>query len=337
VICPKGGRAIPYTKSGERKLILVLLQPYAGGLHPISPELAGAARRLAKAGGLKTAGLYISGELSAAARTQLRDCGLEEVYLYQDGRFRSFVPELYSAALLSCVEALRPSILLVGATPEGRCLAPLAAVPLETGVTADCTELSLDDEGLLLQTRPAFGGGLMARIVTPEARPQIATVRYGIFRNGKMAGETGPAGKARLIQAGTGALPPARIQAEELTVPASGGEEAACVVALGGGLRSREDTGLFERMGRAIGAELMCSRSLVERGWFPQRLQIGLSGRCIAPRLLITLGVSGSVQFMAGIQGARKICALNTDPGAPILRVADIPLICDIYQAAALF
>jgi electron transfer flavoprotein alpha subunit len=328
---PAEGRTIPYTKSGAQKLILVLLQPYAEGLHPISRELAGAARRLADGGGLKTAGIFIGAELSTAAGSQLRGCGLEEIHLYLDERFRSFIPELHAGALLRCVEALRPSILLVGATPEGRCLAPLAAVPLEAGVTADCTELALDAEGLLVQTRPAFGGGLMARIITPDARPQMATVRYGIFRGG------GAAGAARLIPAETGPLPIPQIQVEELTAPSSGGKEADYVLALGGAVRSREDIGLFKKMAQSIGAEMMCSRSLVERGWFPQSSQIGLSGRCIAPRLLITLGVSGSVQFMAGVQGARKLCALNTDPGAPILRSADIPLICDIYQTAALF
>jgi electron transfer flavoprotein alpha subunit len=276
--------------------------------------------------------VFIAGELSAAARSALSGCGLEEVHLYLDERFRPFVAELHAAALLRCVEALRPDILLVGATPEGRCLAPLAAVPLETGVTADCTELAIDAEGLLLQTRPAFGGGLMARIITPEARPQIATVRYGVLRGGEAAGA------ARLLPARAGPLPPARTLAEELTGPsAADGGEADCVLALGGGIRRREDIGLFQRMGESIGAELMCSRSLVERLWFPQSRQIGLSGRCIAPRLLITLGISGSVQFTAGIQGAKKICAINTDPNAPILRIADIPLICDLYQVAALF
>jgi electron transfer flavoprotein alpha subunit len=326
-----GDGAIPYTKSQAERLILVLLQPHGEGVHPISLELAGAARRLAGGRGLGTAGLFITGESGAAAREQLAGCGLGEVYLYQDPRFHPFVPELHAAALLHCVGKLRPDILLVGATPEGRSLAPLAAVPLETGVTADCTELAIDGGGLLVQTRPAFGGGLMARIITPEARPQIATVRYGIFRGGEAAGST------RLLPADPGVLPAARTLAEELDAAATtGGEEADRILALGGGIRAREDIGLFQKMGESIGAELMCSRILVERGWFPQSRQIGLSGRCVAPRILITLGVSGSVQFMSGIQGAQKICALNTDPGAPILRIADLPLVCDLYEAADL-
>jgi electron transfer flavoprotein alpha subunit len=325
-----GNGAIPYTRSEAEKIVLVLLQPHAERVHPISLELAGAARRLAAGRGLETAGLFITGKLDATARKQLAGCGLGKVYLYEDPRFRPFVPELHAAALLHCVGKLRPDILLVGATPEGRSIAPLAAVPLETGVTADCTELALDDGGLLVQTRPAFGGGLMARIITPEARPQIATVRYGIFRDGEAAGNT------RLLPADPGALPPARTLAVELDAAAVAGGEADRILALGGGIRAREDIGLFQQISESIGAELMCSRILVERGWFPQTRQIGLSGRCVAPRILITLGVSGSVQFMAGIQGAQKICALNTDPAAPILRIADLPLICDLYEAAGL-
>jgi electron transfer flavoprotein alpha subunit len=334
---------IPYTKSDAEKLILVSLQSYAGGAHPISLELAGAARRLAAGRGYKTAGVFISGErghkLSAAVEARLRGCGLEEVYLYQDERFHPFTPELHAAVLLRRIEALRPSIFLVGATPEGRCLAPALAVPLETGVTADCTELSLDAGGLLIQTRPAFGGELMARIITPDARPQIATVRYGIFRGGETAGSAAGSaarnatGNARLLPVETGDISP-QTQVEEITVLSTDEKEAEYVLALGGGIRRREDIGLFRRMSEAMGAALMCSRSLIERGWLPQSLQIGLSGRCVAPRLLVALGVSGSAQFMAGVQGAKKICAVNTDSGAPILRVADIPLICDLYQVA---
>jgi electron transfer flavoprotein alpha subunit len=168
----------------------------------------------------------------------------------------------------------------------------------------------------------------MARIITPETRPQIATVRYGIFRGEESAGN------ARLLPVEIGAFLSPQTRVEEITNFSTDEKEASYVLALGGGIRAREDIGLFRKMSEAMGAALMCSRSLIERGWLPQSLQIGLSGRCVAPRLLVTLGISGSVQFMAGIQGAKKVCAVNTDSGAPILRVADIPLICDLYQVA---
>jgi electron transfer flavoprotein alpha subunit len=313
---------------------MVLLQPYAGKVHPISLELAEAARRLGVGRGFKTVGVFIAGELSDTMRSQLSACGLDEVYLYLDERFSPFIPESHTAALLHCIGVRHPEVLLVGATPEGRSVAPLAAVVLETGVTADCTELAFDNDGLLVQTRPAFGGELMARIITPEARPQIATVRYGVLRNG----EGRAAGKsARFLTPDAYTIPLVRTHSEELAVPSIDEKEAVYVLAIGGGVRSREDVELFRRMSEAIGGKLMCSRSLVERGWLPQSLQIGLSGCCIAPHFLIAMGISGSVQFTAGIQQARKICAINTDPYAPILRIADIPLVCDLYRVAALF
>jgi electron transfer flavoprotein alpha subunit len=326
---------MPYTRDEAKKIIMVLLQPRKGEVHPLSRELAAAARFLADESGFKTAGVFITEAVTASMRSQLGACGLDEVYLYQDQRFSPFIPELHTAAALHCIETVRPDALLVGATPEGRSIAPLAAVALETGVTADCTELAFDGEGLLIQTRPAFGGSLMARIITPSARPQIATVRYGVLQN--RINREAPGKSVLLTRLTAGPLPSARTLVKELDAPPSDEQEAAYVLAIGGGVRAREDVELFRRMSEAISGKLMCSRSLVERGWTPQSLQIGVSGRCVSPRLLITMGVSGSVQFMAGIQGARKICAVNTDPGAPILQIADIPIVCDAYHIAALF
>lgn len=325
----------PYTKGAAQRLIMVLLQPHIGAVHPISMELSGAACILAAEAGLKTVGVFIAGELTSTALSQLSNCGLDEVYLYQDERFSPFIPELHSAALLHSIEALFPDILLIGATLEGRSIAPIVAVALESGVTADCTELTIDGEGQLVQTRPAFGGSLMAQIITCEARPQIATVRYGIFRD-KVCNTVGKS--TNLIHSHAYHLPLARTHVEELTVPSSYyKEEAVYVLAIGAAVRGREDIKLFSRMSESIGAKLMCSRVLVERGWLTEDLQIGLSGNCIAPALLIAMGISGSVQFMAGIQGAKSICAVNTDANAHIMQIADTALICDIYQVASLF
>ncbi|MDR1126968.1 MAG: electron transfer flavoprotein subunit alpha/FixB family protein [Treponema sp.] len=328
-----GFAVTPYVKDASEKIIMVLLQPRMGKVHPISLELANTARFLASEGGFRTAGVFISGEFTTTMHAQLSACGLDEVFLYHDERFSPFIPELHAVALLNCIQATHPDTLLVGATPEGRSIAPLAAVALETGVTADCTELAIDANGLLVQTRPAFGGDLMARIVTPTARPQIATVRYGVLRN-KMKESMG---KTTRLTRSSVLLPAAHTYSKELIAPSTDEKEAPYVLAIGGGVRSREDVELFTRMSEAIGGKLMCSRALVERGWMHQSLQIGISGCCIAPRLLIVMGISGSVQFMAGIQGAQKICAVNADPHAPILRIADVPLVCDLYNVAALF
>jgi electron transfer flavoprotein alpha subunit len=326
---------IPYTHSEAENLIMVVLQPYGGSVHPLSLELAGAADLLASQRGLKTAGVFMGAAVTKSAVSALNKCGLDTVYLYQDKRFAPFNPELHTAALLHCIAARHPSIVLIGASLEGRSIAPLAAVALGTGVTADCTELSLDTAGLLVQTRPAFGGSLMAQIITAEARPQIATVRYGIF--GTKVRQAAMGKQTSLIPLRAYPLPAVRTEREELTALSLERGNSVSVLALGGGVRTREDLKLFSRISETMGATLMCSRTLVERGWLSQALQIGISGCCIAPRLLIALGISGSVQFMAGIQRAKTICAVNTDPHAPLLRIADLPLVCDLYQVAALF
>jgi electron transfer flavoprotein alpha subunit len=313
--------------AGAEKTLLLVLQQYGGGIHPISRELAAAAVRLAEQGGLRSAGILITGELGEKAGAELRGCGLGEVYVYEDPRYHPFIAEYHCAALLHLAGVLRPEVILAGATPEGRVLAPMAAIHLKSGVTADCTGLSME-QGLLVQTRPAFGGNVMARIVTPIARPQIATVRYGILRDSEKASA---AAETRIISAACPLpAPVVNVMVTEETFREEGG--ADIILALGGGVRAKEDIERFRAVCAAGRIELMCSRSLVERGWFPRSRQIGLSGRSVSPRLLLTLGVSGSVQFAAGIQGARKIIAVTTDPEAPILRIADIPLIADIYQ-----
>ncbi|MDR2479230.1 MAG: electron transfer flavoprotein subunit alpha/FixB family protein [Treponema sp.] len=314
------------------KTLLLVVQRHSGGIHPVSVELAQAAVSLAGQGGLRAVGIFITGQLTAAAKNGLQRLGLEEIHIYEDPRYYPFTAELHSAALVHCAGILKPEILLVGATPEGRILAPAAAIPLNTGVTADCTELHIEN-GLLIQTRPAFGGGVMARIITANARPQIATVRYGILKGGDKNNE-GQTVKTRLIKAAIVPFPPAAVHAEIVTENSLTEIKADRILALGAGIRAREDIDLFRNICAAYQMELMCSRSLVERGWFPQSRQIGLSGNSVSPRLLLAMGISGSVQFMAGIQGAQKLIAINSDPDAPLLRAAGIPIVGDLYPIA---
>jgi len=311
--------------------VLALLQSQGGMLHPDSQAVAATAAALCRDKGWEADGVIMADGLGEALEHQLRASALERIYVYTNARFASFIAQEHLRALLDLIQKIKPGILLAPATPEGRALASMAASALKTGVTADCTALSIRADGLLLQTRPAFGGNVMANILTPSARPQIATLRYA-----SVPQQAVPTVDTAIIPIDFGAeLAEERfVRAEwaDVFVPRAG--EIDTIIALGAGLAAREDVALFEQIARKNDAALLCSRALVERGWFPRSRQIGLSGSRIDARLLVTFGISGSVQFMAGIRNIRKLIAINTDENAPIMKVADIPLAGDLYEIA---
>jgi electron transfer flavoprotein alpha subunit len=247
--------------TGTKNPLLLVLQQHGDGIHPISLELTAATRRLSEQGGLRIAGVLITGVLTIKARAELCGSGLEEVYIYEDPNYYPFIAEYHRAALVHCTGILRPEILLIGTTPEGRILAPMAAIPLNFGVTAGCTELCME-KGLQAQTRSAFGGGIMARIITPVARPQIAMVRYGIFRD-KENSTTSGATASRLINAAC-PLPLSSIRALVTEETPAEERKADAILVLGGGIRAKEDIERFSVFCASHSLELMCSRSLVE-------------------------------------------------------------------------
>ena len=311
----------------EYASILVLLQPLSGAVHPISLKTAAAAAALSQTSGRRAFGVICAEALTPPMRAALEGCGLGEVVVLR-GPFGGFLAEEQRRALAAYIEELRPDVVLAGATPEGRALAALLAARLRTGVTADCTALSFTEDGLLKQTRPAFGGDVMAEIVTPLARPQIATLRYG---GGAI---TNAAHSTQITVRDVSFAPAGGVTAEWVERVGAVGEDAQRIIAIGGGLRAREDIPLFAHIAERVGAELCCSRALVERGWMPSSAQIGLSGRSVSARLMVTFGISGSVQFQAGIASVGRLCAVVNDASAPILRAADVPILGDLYEVA---
>jgi electron transfer flavoprotein alpha subunit len=280
-------------------------------------------------------GVLIADESSPSLDGELSALGLSCVFVYEHQAFSIFDETIYSEALLDIIEFLSPSAVLIGATPEGRALAPSAAVKLKTGVTADCTALRIDSVGILVQTRPAFGGNVMADIITPYARPQMATVRMGAT----LIPSQPINGKTRILRRDASRLKLFSGLAKSLLTalePEEDESQKRVIVAVGAGVREKNDLEMFKRLANLAKAGFMCSRALVERGWMPQGKQIGLSGKAVSPDLLITFGISGSVQFQAGIKGAAKIASVNSDEGAPIFRIADAPLAGDIYEIAPL-
>lgn len=310
--------------------IAVFVDCAEGPVHPVSLELIGKARELAREAGHQVYAVIIGADLQAAAG-QVLHYGVDHVFVYDAPQLRHFRVEPYAAAFADFVQAVRPCAVLVGATNVGRSLAPRVAARLRTGLTADCTTLAMRPNTDLVQIRPAFGGNIMAQIVTPNHRPQFCTVRYGVCA----LPEPEPLASGRITHM---ELTPeqlaSRIEVLEATAKPShaGISDADVLIALGRGVRSRRDLPMFTELAGLIGAQLACTRPLIEAGWFDPRVQIGLSGRTVKPKLIICAGISGSVQFRAGMQQAKSIVAINQDRDAAIFDVAHLGLVGDLYE-----
>ncbi|MDR0355181.1 MAG: electron transfer flavoprotein subunit alpha/FixB family protein [Deltaproteobacteria bacterium] len=320
-------------------VILVLLEEAEQGLSPLSHSLLRAAGELAKQGQLLVYGLLVVGARGLPGLETFVSLGMSKIVAFSG--LETPTAQQAAECLIAAIKRYRPQIVLVGANERGREIAPLAAAACRTGLTADCTGLRLEN-GLLIQTRPAFDGNLLAEIVTPLARPQMASVRLsapadegpGLVNSPVRAVEA----PAALGLAPTAEILPAPKPARDLLVlnrtrldSADDLEKAPVVVAAGLGLNGPEGVAKAAWLADKIGAALGGTRAVVERGWLPGDRQIGLSGRTIRPGLLIALGVSGSVQFMAGV-GARTIVAVNSDPRAPILGLAQFGMVIELEE-----
>lgn len=312
----------------EWRDILVYIEYHHNRVHPISYQLIGKAYELGLSIGYDVYGIVV-GKNTELSKEQLKNYPLKKVFLYETEEY--FKSDLYEEILSSCIGSIKPSVVLIGGTLEGRSLAPRAAIEFKTGLTADCTELILGENTDLVQIRPAFGGNIMAQIVTPDTRPQLATVRYNVMKPIEpsfdhevefiLDDETGHKVSSKLIILDT--IP---------TPKTKGIQEQEILVVAGKGVKRKEDLAMLEELASLLGGELASTRGLVEKGWMTSDRQIGLSGQSVRPKLLITCGVSGSVQFMAGIGGAENIIAINSDIDARIFNVAHYPILGDLYE-----
>lgn len=313
----------------EWRGVAVFAEAVEGGIHPVSLELVGKAKELAAVIHHPVYALLIGSDTDAAA-SELLAYGIDKVFVYDDPALKHFVIAPYAAAFTDFIEKIKPSSILVGATVLGRSLAPKVAARVHAGLTADCTMLEMKENTDLVQIRPAFGGNIMAQIVSPRTRPQFCTVRYKIFSAPSKTEPTGEAVRMTLpAEALKGRTEVLNVTKKAETVDIS---DAEVIVAVGRGLKSKDDIALAEELAKALGAQLACTRPLVEAGWFDPRCQIGLSGRTVKPKLIITLGISGSVQFAAGMRGSDRIIAVNSDPHAPIFDIAHDGFIGDLYE-----
>lgn len=312
------------------KGIMVYVDHVDGEIHPVTYELIGKAKELAAKVGYEVYCLFMGSNILHKAE-QLLYYGADNVFVYDFPQLENFRIEPYTAVFEDCINKIKPSVILVGATTVGRQLAPRVAARFKTGLTADCTVLDIEENTDLVQIRPAFGGNIMAQISTPNNRPQMATVRYKVMDSAEKSDE-----KHGIVTKCSIAPEKLKSDIEIIDVvkkeKVKSIEAADVIVVAGRGIKTKEDLGMLQRLADLLGGELACTRPLVEAGWIEARRQIGLSGRTVRPKLIITCGVSGAVQFSAGMNSSEKIFAINTDEKAPIFKVAHYGIVGDIYE-----
>lgn len=254
---------------------------------------------------------------------------IDTIHLADNDALVNYSVEAYTAAAVELLRQLKPSIVLLPGTSRGRALAPRIAGRLKTGLTADCTELTIGNEGRLHQIRPAFGGNIMATIETPNHRPQIATVRPNTFKNSPVKESVKPTIVKSLVKLHESDFLTRIVETIYEEQRDFNLQEADVVVSVGKGIGSRGNILLAKRLAEKLGATLAGSRAVVELGWVDHCRQVGQSGKTVSPKLYIALGISGAVQHLVGMSGSGKIIAVNSDPDAPIFSVADYGIVGD--------
>jgi len=312
----------------QYKGIWVFAEQRYGKLKPVSLELLGKARELAARLNAKVTSVLFGHGIEFLAR-DLIAYGADQVLMMDEKWLGDFNDRIYGELMTDLIKEHKPEIVLVGATSKGRSLAPYISLSLQTGLTADCTGLSIDDEGLLVQTRPAFGGNLMAEIVCPHNRPQMATVRPKVFK--PMDPDYEKRGQITRIQKEPieGLVKLIRnidnAEGQSLT-------DAEIIVSVGRGIGSAANIRLAGELADALGGVLASSRPLVDMGWMPYSRQVGQTGKTVAPRIYIACGISGAIQHLAGLADIDTIIAINQDPEAPIFKVANYGIVADVKE-----
>ncbi len=307
------------------KEVLVFAEQREGVINPVTYELLGKGRELVdKLGGALSSVILGSQVDNAAAELIYR--GADRVYVFDSEIFADFDLLNYKHNIVQLLRKIEPEIFLLGATHWGRSLGARIAAALGTGLTADCTGLDIDRSGNFVQIRPAFSGNVLASIRT-RTRPQMATVRYKIMKSLKR--DTGR--KGEIIKKEAELVPSLISIAHKEKTSDINIAEAEMIVSGGAGLRKAEDFSLLSDLAGLLGATVGSSRPPVDSGWIGRAHQVGFSGNTVKPRIYLACGISGSPQHMAGMRESDVIIAINTDPSAPIFRIADYGIVGDLY------
>ena len=322
--------ATPTVNKDEWKGVTVFADCEQGTLHPVTFELLGKARELASVINHPVYAIMIGNNTTDNAK-KLLSYGADKVFVYDDEIFSEFCVTTYANAFADFIKKIKPSSVLVGATNIGRSLAPRVAARFITGLTADCTVLEMRENTDLVQIRPAFGGNIMAQILSPKTRPQFCTVRYKVFSAPQKAENPNGVIENKPVNSAW-ADNRVEVTGSTLKPKVTDLSEADIIVAVGRGFKSPADLEPAKELADLLGATLACTRPLVENGWMDATKQIGLSGKTVKPKLIITLGISGSVQFAAGMKSSDLIIAVNNDKNASIFDVAHYCIVGDLYE-----
>ena len=316
----------------QYKDIWVFAEQRQGKITPVVIELLGEGRKLADTKGIKLNAILLGKDVNGLAE-ELIAYGAETVYVADDPLLENFTTDGYTKVIVDAVNKIKPEIVLIGATNIGRDLAPRIASRLNTGLTADCTKLEIDPEdGKIKQTRPAFGGNIMATIICPDARPQMSTVRPGVMdkavRNDDNKGNIVPLKydiKESDIRTKIIEIVKHAVEKVSLT-------DADIIVSGGLGLQNADGFKLIEELADKLGGVVGSSRAAVDAGWIDKSHQVGQTGTTVKPNLYIACGISGAIQHLAGMKESSIIVAINKDPDAPIFSVADYGIVGDLYK-----
>lgn len=312
------------------KGICVYVDHNGEDIHRVTYELIGKAKELAKVINHPVYALAIGKDAAKCAKRILR-YGVDKVFVYEDEALNDFRIAPYTSAFYDFIDKIKPSSIMVGATNLGRQLAPRVAARCKAGLTADCTVLEMKENTDLVQIRPAFGGNIMAQIISPSHRPQFCTVRYKVFSEPKPCDTE--SGEIEIMSIDKAAL------ASEIEIISKAEKpkdvdisEADIIVAVGRGAKSEAQRAMAKELCDLLGGIMACTRPLAEENIFDAKHQIGLSGRTVKPKLIICLGISGAVQFAAGMKSSDCIIAINSDKNAPIFDVAHYGIVGDLNE-----
>ncbi len=323
----------PTVNLDQYKGIWVFAEQRNGHVHSVVYELLGVGKKLAQARGTELACVLMGYRVEEKAKL-LFQRGADKVYVVDHPSLANYLDEPYSRIFTRLIREYKPEIVLAGATSMGRSLIPRIAVEIYTGLTADCTGLDIDPEtGHLLQTRPAFGGNIMATILCERYRPQMATVRHKVMEEAPMDPNRNSGELVRVpisnvdVASRTSILEIVKEVEETINIA-----EADIIVSGGRGLKGPENFELLRELAKVLGGAVGASRAAVDAGWIPYSHQVGQTGKTVKPKIYIACGISGAIQHLVGMSSSDVIIAINKNPDAPIFNVANYGLVGDLFE-----